>query len=728
MENQNYPEEIDIQKYLLVLKRRWLVAAGVFAACTGLAGFALLTLDSTYQASGKLLFQDDRTSELTKIGDKIGHLESIKQESNPLDTQALLVQSNLVAKDVIEELDLKGPDGGLLNPEFLSINAKPVIGTDVIDVTFVSENPEVAKKVVNQAMEEYIEKNIKNSRLKATSAGGFVEEQLRRTKAELERAAEDLRQFKLKNNVIELKEETGAAVQSLTSIDEQLTNTQSQLADVSAQQTEIRRQMNLPEDIAVDVTSLSQIAGVQKLLNQLQEVQTELIGQKSLYTSEHPSIVNLKEKEAGLKNLLDRTVAESLGYNKQIPLGKLQMGTIKQKLAQEFVDLQSERLGLEKKVQALSQLRANYKGRTDNLPNLEKKQGELLRKLLVAEKSYETLLSRLQEIQLAESQTVGNASILETAKVSPSPGGTKKKLGITVGGTFAGLLFGVAAAFFVDLIDRRLKTAKEAESLFGYTLLGLIPKFDSNSVSVPQPTISDLVSERVIVATTPRTVIHEAYQMLQANLKFISLDKKVRSIVVTSSISGEGKTEVAANLAVVMAQVGRRVLLVDADMRKPCQHHLWGLINSIGLSNVMVGDNDFENAVQIVTDNLSVLTAGVMPPNPLALIDSEKMTTFIDMLSGKYDCIIFDTPPLMGTADSAVLSQMADGALVVVRPGLVNSNSATAAKSLLARSEANVLGIVANGVNIKYEPQNYFYYDESRSESTTNKPENVVSS
>ena len=216
--------------------------------------------------------------------------------------------------------------------------------------------------------------------------------------------------------------------------------------------------------------------------------------------------------------------------------------------------------------------------------------------------------------------------------------------------------------------------------------------------------------------------------MLQANLKFISLDKKVRSIVVTSSISGEGKTEVAANLAVVMAQVGRRVLLVDADMRKPRQHHLWGLINSVGLSNVMVGDNDFENVVQKVIDNLSVLTAGVMPPNPLALIDSEKMTAFIDMLSGKYDCIIFDTPPLMGTADSAVLSQMADGALVVVRPGLVNSNSATAAKSLLARSEANVLGIIANGVNIKYEPQNYFYYDESRSESGANKAENVVSS
>lgn len=728
MENQNYPEEIDLQKYLLVLKRRWLVAVGVFAACTGAAGFALLTLDSTFEASGKLLFQDDRTSELTKIGDKIGHLESIRQESNPLDTQALLVQSKLIAKDVIEELDLKDAKGRPLNSGSLSVKAKPVIGTDVIDVTYVSEDPEMAKKVVNQVMEEYIENNIKNNRLKATAAGGFVEEQLPRVEAKLEKAAEALRQFKVKNNIIQLKKETDAAVDTLTAIDEELTQTQSQLANVSAQQTEIRRQMNLPEELAVDVTSLSQISGVQKLLNQLQEVQTELIGQKSLYTSEHPSIVKLQEKEVGLKNLLNRTVAESLGYNKQIPLGQLQMGMIKQKLAQEFVELQSERLGLEKKIQALSQLKGDYKSRTDNLPNLEKKQGQLERELLVAQESYENLLSRLQEIKVAESQTVGNASVLEPAKAYPSPGATKKKLGITVGGAFAGVLFGVAAAFFVDLIDRRVKTAKEAESLFGYTLLGLIPKFDRNNVSVPQRTISDGVSERVIVATTPRTVIHEAYQMLQANLKFISLDKKVRSIVVTSSISGEGKTEVAANLAVVMAQVGRRVLLVDADMRKPSQHHLWGLINSIGLSNVMVGDNDFENAVQKVTDNLSVLTAGVMPPNPLALIDSEKMTTFIDMLSQKYDCIVFDTPPLMGTADSAVLSQMADGALVVVRPGLVNSNSATAAKSLLARSEANVLGIVANGVNIKYEPQNYFYYDESRSESGANKAENVVSS
>ncbi|MEO0687678.1 MAG: lipopolysaccharide biosynthesis protein, partial [Cyanobacteria bacterium J06649_11] len=233
MENQNHPEEIDLQKYLLVLKRRWLVAAGVFAACTGLAGFALLTEESTSEASGKLLFKDDTTSQLTKVGEKIGHLESIKRESNPLDTQALLVKSEAVKKKVVKALELKGPDGGPLNPDFLKIAAKPVVGTDVINVTFVSEDPEMAKKIVNQVMESYIQNNIKSNRFKATAAGGFVEQQLPRTIAELEKAAEDLRVFKLRNNIIELNRETSAAVDSLTKIDAELSKAQSQFADIS---------------------------------------------------------------------------------------------------------------------------------------------------------------------------------------------------------------------------------------------------------------------------------------------------------------------------------------------------------------------------------------------------------------------------------------------------------------------------------------------------------------
>jgi capsular exopolysaccharide synthesis family protein len=313
--------------------------------------------------------------------------------------------------------------------------------------------------------------------------------------------------------------------------------------------------------------------------------------------------------------------------------------------------------------------------------------------------------------------------VIESALVPTKPAGSKKKLLLAAGG-FAGLLLGVAGAFFVDLIDRSLKTIKESQALFGYTLLGLIPKFETNDQSNQQKVMLEGASPRVIVATSPRSVIHEAYQMLQANLKFIS-HKKVRTIVVTSSVPQEGKSEVSANLAAVLAQAGRRVLLVDADMRHPSQHHLWGVMNLTGLSNIIVGQDEFPQAVQTVTSNLSILTAGVMPPNPLALIDSESMSALIDQFAENYDYIIFDTPPLAGTADAAVLGKMADGVVVVVRPGVADSASATAAKTLLARSEANVLGIVANGVNLKHEPDSYFYYTNPRFEQYVEKADPV---
>jgi polysaccharide biosynthesis transport protein len=720
MDTRNYPEEIDVQKYLLVLKRRWLVISGVFAACVSLAGISLLIQRPAYEASGQLLFQSNRTSSLTGVGEKIGDLESVKRESNPLDTQALVLESLPIKQEVITTLNLKDKNGVPLNSELLTINANSILGTDVLKVSYVSENPHLAIAVVNQVMKSFIANNQKTNRSEAISAGGFIEKQLPRAKTQLDQAAEDLRQFKLKNQIIELKEETTNSLKTIGEVEKQLAEAQSQLADTSAQEVEIRRQMNLPVDQAVNITSLSQVPGVQELLGELQKVQTQLASQQARYTESHPSILTLKNQEATLNSLLQQRISQSLGYKTPISPGQLQMGQIKQNLTSEFVRLQSQRLGLEKKVEALSGVIASYKRRADVVPNLEKEQGELERRLSVAQKSYENLVTRQQEIKIAENQTVGNARVIQSAVVGTSPGATKRKLGISLGSGFAGVLLGMAAAFLVDLIDRRLKTVKEAEELFGYTLLGLIPQFETSKTSVPVHTNLDKTSPRVIVATTPRTVIHEAYQMLQANLKFISLDRKVSVIVVTSSISGEGKTEVAANLAAVMAQAGRRVLLVDADMRQPSQHHLWGLINSVGLSNVMVGENDFSSSVQKLTPNLSVLTAGVMPPNPLALIDSERMTSFIDMLSQSYDYVVFDTPPLVGTADAAVLGNMVDGVLIVVRPGVVDSSTATAAKSLLARSEANILGIVANAVNIKHEPDNYFYYS-SRSENNVEK-------
>ncbi|MBW4634654.1 MAG: polysaccharide biosynthesis tyrosine autokinase [Iphinoe sp. HA4291-MV1] len=727
METRGYQEEVEIQKYWLVLKHRWPIVVGVFLALVGLSSFVIFLQKPEYQASGMLLFRSDRTSSLTKVGEKIGDLESLMREGNPLETQAVILKSYPILKEVIDTLELKDKKGNILEPELLKIKVEPIVGTDILKVSYASENPELAASVVNQVMKSYVENNIQFNRTQVFAAGKFIKKQLPHTRVELNRAAEALRQFKTQNKIIELPEEASAAIQNVAQIDGEINEARAALADVSAQEEKMRSQLNLAGKQAVEITSISQIPGVQEVLGELQKVQTKLANEKARYTIEHPAIAELKNKEVTLNALLQQRieqvlgtqgVEQVLGKQQNVPPGKLQIGKIKEELTSKYAFVQARHQGLESKIQALSNIRATYQQRLSTLPNLEKKQGDLEQRLTIAQKNYENLVSRQQEIEVAEKQTVGNAKEIQPAQVPKKPFLSKMTLLLAGGGIFVGLLLGVAAAFGVDLVDRTLKTVKEAETLFGYTLLGLIPKFGSKNTSAPVKLMSEKVSDRVIVATSPRSIVHEAYQMLQANLKFIS-HREVRTIVVTSSVPGEGKSEVSANLAAVLAQAGRRVLLVDADMRKPSQHHLWGLINSVGLSNVIVDQDEFSQTVQTVTKHLSVLTAGVLPPNPLALIDSDRMASVIKTFSDNYDYIVFDTPPLVGAADAAVLGRMADGILLVVRPSVVDSVSATAAKSLLKRSEARILGMIANAVNVKQElGRHYFYYSKPRGEQS----------
>ncbi|MGB5914531.1 MAG: polysaccharide biosynthesis tyrosine autokinase, partial [Phormidesmis sp.] len=278
-------------------------------------------------------------------------------------------------------------------------------------------------------------------------------------------------------------------------------------------------------------------------------------------------------------------------------------------------------------------------------------------------------------------------------------------------GAVVGTFLGIATAFFLDLIDRSLKTVKDGEKIFGYVLLGVIPQFELSKAPLLEAMAEEdgLPSRRIVTRTSAYPLLSGAYQMLQANLRFISSDKKLKALVMTSSVAGEGKSEVCANLAAAVAQTNRRVLLVDADMRSPNQHHLWNLINSVGLSHVLVGEGSLQKALQPVTANLTVLTAGVVPPNPMALLDSERMASLIELFREEFDYIIFDTPSLSGTADAAVLGNLADGVLMVMRPRHVPYDRALAAKTLLARSGAPVLGMIANGVNSKNDFGEYSY-------------------
>jgi capsular exopolysaccharide synthesis family protein len=711
MQPTEYSEQIDFQKYWLVLKRRWLPATAVFGIIVGLATLAAFSQKPIYQGEGKLLLKVDRSSSLTGLKNEIGEMAPIGEKTNPLSTEAEIISSLPIAQKTVQALDLRDKKGKFIDATSFakSYQVKPVTGTDILAISYQDNNPKMAAAVVNKIMEVYLQDHILNNRAKATAAREFIVKQLPTVEATVSQADVALRKFKEDNKVIALEEEASKAVEVMSILDTRISQTQASLADATAKSTSLRNQIGLNSQEAVAVTSLSQSPGIQEVLKKLQEVQSQLAIERTRFLDTAPTVTSLQQKEEALKALLQGRVDQSLGTQQQVPRDNLQNGELKQKLTADLVESEAERSGWADQLTVLYNAQAAYKKRSSIMPQLEQTQRELERRVKVSQTTYETLLNKLQEAQVAENQNIGNARVVATAVVPNKPSGPSKKKYL-IGGILGGTMLSVATAFLLDLVDKSVKTLKEAKELFGATLLGVIPAFGkSGKTRRPVGDLEGIVS-RMVARDMPRSPMGQAYQMLQANLKFLSSDKQLKAIVITSSVPKEGKSEVSANLAAAMAQVGRKVLLVDADMRHPSQHHLWELTNSVGLSNVLVGEADFNIAVQKVMPGLDILPAGVIPPNPVALLDSKRMASLMETFSKNYDFVIVDTPPLAGIADAPIVGKMADGILLVVRPGVVDSASAKAAKEFLASSGQNVLGLVANGVLIKNEPDSYFYY------------------
>jgi capsular exopolysaccharide synthesis family protein len=273
-------------------------------------------------------------------------------------------------------------------------------------------------------------------------------------------------------------------------------------------------------------------------------------------------------------------------------------------------------------------------------------------------------------------------------------------------------LLAVATAYALDMVDQSVKNIQEAEELFGYTVLGNIPDYRELGIEKAQKKRSERTNEVefVVARDLPRSPVGEAYRMLKGNLTYFGSDSNVRTISITSSIPGEGKSEVAANLAITLVHLGHRVLLVDADMRRPTQHYKWGLSTQAGLSNVLVGELPLMVATHEVAPNLDVLPAGDTPRDPVQLLESRTIASLMRNFSKCYDYTILDCPPLIGTVDASLLSGLTDGSLLVVRPGVVNYNSAIAAKKHLSKGDFKILGMVLNGVKVQNEPYNYYHY------------------
>ncbi|MBN3889800.1 MAG: polysaccharide biosynthesis tyrosine autokinase [Nostoc sp. JL31] len=707
-------EEVNIQKYLEVFQRRWLPLVGIFAISVSLGCLYAFSLKPSYKAEGSLMIKTNRSSSLTGLPDDIGRLEALNVNDNPLETQVRVIGSNPVIEKTINSLNLKDSQGKLLSIPDLAkqLKIEGIKGTDVVQLSYKGGDPELAAKIVNEVIDSYIDLNIKANQNEARTAKQVLVTEVPKAEEVVRRAESKLRLFKETNKVVVLEQEAAAAVDTISKLGNQISQALAQLDDVKGRLEQLSSEAQVDSRQGVIESELSQAPGVQKVLAQLQETESQLALERTRFSPEHPTITNLEEKVLALKNLLKERTGQVAG-GAQITQGSLQVGQLRQSLIADITRAQAERVGLERQIATLKQQQNAYIKRANNLPRLEQSQRELERKLQAAQTTYETLLKKRQEIDIAQNQKIPNARVISYALTPDKAEGPRKMLFI-IGGAGIGFFLGIIVAFTLDLIDRSVKTVKEAKEVLRYSVLGVIPTQGRNGKDHSSIPGLDRPIPKIIGRDIPYFPVGNAYQILQVNLKFLCSDKPLKSIVITSSVAKEGKSDVSANLAVTMAQAGRRVLLVDADMRHPIQHHIWGLTNTMGLSNIIMNQASLDTVIQEVMPNLEVLTSGALPPNPVAMLDSQRMVTLISSFGRDYDLVIFDTPPLSGIADAAVLSTLTDGILLVVRPGVVDLNSANAAKEFLTQSGQKVLGIVINGVNTKNEPNNYFYDNKKR--------------
>ena len=723
--NSHLEEYIDFNRYWQVLKRRWLPATATFAGILGISLIAALTSEKVFEAEAQLQIQPDNTENVLGIRGIQGEgQKNYSDPKDPLETEAKIFKSRPVIEKLIDELDLKNKKGKTLTYKKVSSNLKvePIMGTELLQVSYADPDPDVAVAFVDRAVEIYKNEYALFNRREASKAKEFLESELPRAEDNVRKAEEELRQFKNRNRIPDIDGVTTSTIDSLSGVEGQVDRTEAELQDVNAQFNRLRTQLRMSWQEASAVSSLSQSASVQKVLTQLQNVKLQL-AQKSNYLSDSaPQIISLKEEQADLTALLEQEIERTLGSNQKNlanNINVLGLGELKQAQLAQYAELGLRKEGLEQKLASLRKTYTAYQRRSDNLPQLQQQQRELKRKVDAAQKTYNALLARAQDVGVLQGRDGDKVRLVAPAALAEDPVNPDGKI-IVAAGAMMGVLFGTALAFLLDLKDNTIKNTQEVEDMFAYPLHGVVPNLslnpeDGSQLQLPGTRTANLPTH--VATDVSMLPLKEAFQNIQVNLKLLDGDSEQKVIAVTSSVPQEGKSSVSANLAVARAQCGQRILLVDADMRRPTQHHVWEISNQIGLSNILKHEVQWEECVQNAMPNLDVLPSGDVPDNPIALLDSKFMKALIENVSKHYDQVIFDTPPLIGIADTKIIGRLVDGFLFVVRPGVADYGSASAAKKMLDTTGQKVLGVIVNGADMSREPyyyNNYYYAEKDK--------------
>ncbi len=372
-----------------------------------------------------------------------------------------------------------------------------------------------------------------------------------------------------------------------------------------------------------------------------------------------------------------------------------------QRFAESKANLQAQLTTLQSEIEQLQeQLAALGTPETD----AERAQQQQLQALLTQQQAaYTSLLRSFEEVRLAEAQAVDTILVVDPATPPENPVRPRVLFNTLLGGVLA-LVAAAGLIVLIEMLDDRIRSPEVVERLTDYPLLGMIAHIDAADAG-----------HSLVVREHPRDPVSEAYRVVRTNLQFAEVQSPIRTLVVTSAGPGEGKTTTAANLALAMAQAGRKVVLVDADLRKPMQHQVFGLSNAQGLTSALMhpeiaADRFLQRVDAGGGQSLWVMPSGPVPPNPAEVVGARRMQELLDELATFADVVVLDTPPVLVVADPALLAQMSDGVLLVTRLGVTHEQGMKRALEQLRYAEARVVGIVVNDMTARDGGYYYQYY------------------